>query len=93
MSKNAATADGAGAGAAMDEAEDEYCDPNLCSAFGSAFLYYTTTYIPKERTLASSALAAALGSASGLHTPNGKGVGQMAERRAQPVTVQIRPSF
>ena len=46
----------------------------------SAFLYYTTTYIPKERALASNALAAALGSASGLHTPNGKSVGQMAER-------------
>ena len=36
--------------------------------------------IPKERALASSALAAALGSASGLHTPNGKSVGLMAER-------------
>ena len=54
----------------------------LCTApsMASAFLYYTTTYIPKERALASSALAAALGSESGLHTPNGKSVGQMAER-------------
>ena len=42
--------------------------------------HHIHSYIPKERALASNALAAALGSASGLHTPNGKSVGQMAER-------------
>ena len=31
MNTNAATADGAGAGATMDEGDDEYVDPNLYS--------------------------------------------------------------
>ena len=34
MATGAAKADGAGAGATMDEGDDEYVDPNLYSAFG-----------------------------------------------------------